>query len=220
MPPKQGKLRVRKGTRLYGPMTRPDLEKLVSSGRIDGGDQVSADDGPWMAVADFLAPPVIAPPPAAKPPAPARPAAAPPQLAEEEIRLEFDPAPPEGVPQTRSPIPVAENDDVDDLDILDDPSAVESARTAMQPPMQQAMQPPAQAVGEWAAQVRGAISTQLTKENLISLVMIGELHPGSPVHHATWQEHQWAPIAAIPELADVVRAASGGGQPPPGGPWR
>ncbi|HEV3003681.1 MAG TPA: hypothetical protein VGX78_04440 [Pirellulales bacterium] len=52
---KDGDLRVLKGSALYGPMTRSDLERLLDRGRLDPTDQVSMLDGPWMAIGEYLA---------------------------------------------------------------------------------------------------------------------------------------------------------------------
>jgi hypothetical protein len=54
-------------------MSRADLERLLDRGKIDAADQVSFQDGPWIAIGDFLAQgsrpaaPVEAPPPPAAP---------------------------------------------------------------------------------------------------------------------------------------------------------
>ncbi len=244
MPPRQGNLRVRKGQRLFGPMTKADLEKLCSAGRIDGHDQVSVGGGPWLTVTSFLAPATSAEP-RPQPPASAMPAAG----LDQDILLELDPAPPiESAPAEKARPPVALDDDDDDYDILEPPPAKSPIQPAARPtPLpktfrQSPVQPPPdpepaavyglpmpgaspiapgavparRAPGEWFAHIRGGMSSQLTKENLLSLVLIGELHAGSQVRHFTWLEHQWAPISAIPELADVAAAAMRGSSPPPG----
>jgi hypothetical protein len=51
---KDGELRVLRGSSLYGPMTRADLERLLDRGRIEPTDQVSVWDGPWIAIGDYL----------------------------------------------------------------------------------------------------------------------------------------------------------------------
>jgi hypothetical protein len=51
---KQGNLRVRKGTAVFGPMTRADLVKLVESGRVSPTDEVSAGEEPWRPIGEYL----------------------------------------------------------------------------------------------------------------------------------------------------------------------
>lgn len=59
---------VLSGGRKYGPLARDDVSGLVGKGRLSGADLISAVDGPWMRVEDFLglskppAPPVRLPP--------------------------------------------------------------------------------------------------------------------------------------------------------------
>lgn len=61
---KRGNLRVRKGTAVYGPMSREDVVQLRDSGRFSDSDEVSVDEGPWLPLPKFLAGPVAeAPPP-------------------------------------------------------------------------------------------------------------------------------------------------------------
>jgi hypothetical protein len=50
-------LRVLRGDRIFGPLDRRGLKRLCAEGRIAGDDLVCAVRGPWMTVADFLAPP-------------------------------------------------------------------------------------------------------------------------------------------------------------------
>jgi hypothetical protein len=54
MAKKQGKLRLKSGTRVYGPMTRADLAELAARGRLKPGDEISYDDSPWMPAEDYL----------------------------------------------------------------------------------------------------------------------------------------------------------------------
>lgn len=54
MSKKQGKLRLKSGTRVFGPMTRADLAELAAKGRLKPGDEVSYDNGPWMPADDYL----------------------------------------------------------------------------------------------------------------------------------------------------------------------
>ncbi len=77
MAKKQGKLRLKSGARVYGPMTRADLAELAAKGRLKPGDEVSYDNGPWMSAEDYLratadrpgdSAPGIAPHPARVPP--------------------------------------------------------------------------------------------------------------------------------------------------------
>lgn len=68
---KRGNLRVRKGTAVFGPMTREDLVKLRDGGRFSDADEVSVGEGPWLPLPKFLAQPVAEappPPPAAEQP--------------------------------------------------------------------------------------------------------------------------------------------------------
>ena len=64
---KRGNLRVRKGSAVFGPMTREDVFKLRDAGRFSDADEVSADEGDWVALPKYLAEsakqPVPPPPP-------------------------------------------------------------------------------------------------------------------------------------------------------------
>ena len=53
----EGDLRVLRGDRIFGSLNHRRLKQLCAEGRIDGDDLVCAVGGPWMPVADFLAPP-------------------------------------------------------------------------------------------------------------------------------------------------------------------
>src|SRR5512138_3394111 len=57
---------VLSGGRKYGPLSREDVGSLVGKGRIAPSDLVSAVDGPWMRLEDFLG--MTKPPPAPPPP--------------------------------------------------------------------------------------------------------------------------------------------------------
>jgi hypothetical protein len=72
---KDGDLRVLKGSALYGPMTRGDLERLLDRGRLEPTDQVSLMDGPWMAIGEYLAQGPCPAAPVAEPQAAAKPLA-------------------------------------------------------------------------------------------------------------------------------------------------
>jgi hypothetical protein len=53
----QGHLRVLRGDRIFGSLNHRRLKQLCAEGRIAGDDLVCAIGGPWMPVANFLAPP-------------------------------------------------------------------------------------------------------------------------------------------------------------------
>lgn len=57
-------LSVLSGGRKFGPLAREDVSALVGKGRLAPSDLVSAVDGPWMRLEDFLG--------LTKPPVPAR----------------------------------------------------------------------------------------------------------------------------------------------------
>lgn len=85
-------LRVRKGPKIYGPLTREQLATLLAEGRFVETDLVSVNEGPWMPIAHLTAPPRPAPPrPVAfqaavpAPPVPAAPPPLPVQMPPEQI---------------------------------------------------------------------------------------------------------------------------------------
>jgi len=65
---KRGNLRVRKGSAVYGPMTREDVLKLRDAGRFSDADEISADDGEWIALPKYLAESADRPVPPPAPP--------------------------------------------------------------------------------------------------------------------------------------------------------
>lgn len=52
-------LRVLRGEHVFGSLGFEELRRLCDEGRIAGDDLVCAAGGPWMSVADFLAPPEL-----------------------------------------------------------------------------------------------------------------------------------------------------------------
>ncbi|HUY87643.1 MAG TPA: hypothetical protein VMV10_02805 [Pirellulales bacterium] len=53
-------VQVLKGRKLFAPLTRQEVLDLATAGRIGPEDLVSALDGPWMRLADFLTPAAVA----------------------------------------------------------------------------------------------------------------------------------------------------------------
>lgn len=53
-------MQVLQGKKMFGGLTRQEVLDLATAGRIGPEDLVSALDGPWMRLADFLAPPASA----------------------------------------------------------------------------------------------------------------------------------------------------------------
>ncbi|HVW36048.1 MAG TPA: hypothetical protein VHB99_02045 [Pirellulales bacterium] len=50
-------MQVLRGKKMFGGLTRQEVLDLATAGRIGPDDLVSALDGPWMRLADFLTPP-------------------------------------------------------------------------------------------------------------------------------------------------------------------
>src|SRR5690348_1235586 len=50
-------MQVLKGRKLFSSLTRQEVLDLATAGKINADDLVSALDGPWMRLADILAPP-------------------------------------------------------------------------------------------------------------------------------------------------------------------
>lgn len=53
----RGHLRVLRANQIFGGLDQQRLRRLCAEGRVEGHDLVCALGGPWMPVADFLAPP-------------------------------------------------------------------------------------------------------------------------------------------------------------------
>jgi hypothetical protein len=79
---------VLSGGRKFGPLAREDVSTLVGQGRLAGSDLVSAVDGPWMRLEDFLG--------LTKPPPP------PPRLPPKRLVPAY--APDEPIPETDEPV--------------------------------------------------------------------------------------------------------------------
>ena len=281
MPPKLGNLRVRKEQRVFGPMTRTDLEKLLASGRVSATDQVSIDEGPWQLMDAFLNAPAV--PLAAVPPA--GPSHSVPPAAEltgkqpgtlhvihdnrkfrrltrqqvvellaqgrlangDLIAVEGGPwmmlenflAPPTASPPPPPAVDSLEEvfeEELDDLEVIGVappppppgyppqpghappgpppppgygpymPGAYPQSPFGPPLPSPSGPQPPQRRLSDqWFVRIRGTVSMNLTKDNLRSLMIIGELRPNSAARHATWREDEWIPIESIPELADLVK---------------
>lgn len=298
MPPKKGDLKVRKGSRLFGPMTLEDLLRLLENGRVAGDDEVSACDGPWTQVALFLQKRSAGAAEAMQTDARAIEAAIQSSAAaagtlqvihgnrkfhrlkqEQVARLlaegRFQSAdlvsvangpwmPLErflGQAAAQSPAVSATADDVelieekvdvvdelevfdeslDELEVLGDihpqggamppptagaypphlsgrqaayfppfggaPMPVSPVGPFGAPPASSGMLPARRLSDQWFVRIRGAVSANLTKENLHALMVIGEIKPGSMARHASWNNEQWMAITAIPELADLAKVA-------------
>lgn len=177
---KEGLLRVLKGKRIFGSLSKPQVADLLASGRVDEDDLICALDGPWMRLADFFAPPRTASPPPAS--------------------LEEEPEvyrPPEGVVEPEVvTAEVVEEEEVVDLD-----AGFVTAAAGYTAPLLGARR---ELVDEWFVKVRGIHSAPLRKHHVRMLFQAREITPDCPARHPSWKSENWWPIKSIPELAEVL----------------
>lgn len=207
---KKGDLRVLSGGRIVSSLARRDVEQLRIVGRIGDDDLISALNGPWMPIRDFLAPPppepMVAPPePASAEPLPTAIAVieleerAPPELTTIPVPVvPVWPAPPPSVapsPAAWSPPPVAPV-------ALPRPAAPPQAASY---PLARPRPPAPPTSDEWYVRVRGIHSAPLRKHHVKALYQAREITLDCAARHPTWHENDWRPIHSIPQLADITR---------------
>ncbi|HUY92088.1 MAG TPA: hypothetical protein VMV10_25325 [Pirellulales bacterium] len=189
---KRGDLRIVNASRVVSSLTQDDVEGLLRARRIGNDDLISAEQGPWMRVGDFLtARPVRRAASSASVPtstaAPIQPAA---------------PLP------TAVPLPVATPVDFQPLPV---PRASPVPPPAVAPypisatPLLGALDPRIRAGDDWFVRVRGVHSAPLKVHHVKALYQAKEVTLDDNARHPSWADNDWRPMHSIPELADIVR---------------
>lgn len=217
---KSGELRILKGDVVYGPMSRGELERLLSESRFVPSDQVSVLGAPWTTIAQYLAPPPLDQQPIPErclrvlkgmrmfPPLSRQEVvelAAQGRIGDDDLvralegpwmRLADFFAPP---PAARSPEP--EDDKAVLVQTLPAHAvAVGRLRVA------DLLEPERQWPDEWYAKVRGLYTLPMQKRHIRLLYQSGELTLDCPVRNAAWRQSDWRRIRDVPEVyAEATR---------------
>ena len=207
---KEGELRVRKGESIYGPMTRTDFDRLLSTGRFNLADFISVLGGPWIEVLQFLSPPT----PADEDATPLR------VLRGDRI---FSSLNHRRLQQLRAEGRIAEDDLVCAVggpwmsvaDFLSPPRPAEAPTAAPQAEVEYEYVPlrwyhvyshdiDQQLTDQWFVRVHCIHSAPLTRRQIQQLISAGEINLNNLARHVTWDHDRWAPLRSIADLADEL----------------
>jgi hypothetical protein len=211
---KEGELRVRKGESIYGPMSRADFDRLLSTGRFSLADFVSVIGGPWVEILQFVSPPVAAD----EQSAPLR------VLRGDRV---FGSLNHRRIRQLRAEGRIADEDLVCAVggpwmsiaDFLSPPRPPDAIPLAEAEPVEPeieweyvplkwyhvyARDIDEQITDQWFVRVHGIHSAPLTKRQLQQLLSAREINLNCLARHITWHEEQWKPIHSIAELAEAL----------------
>lgn len=207
---KEGELRVRKGESIYGPMTRADLDRLLSAGRFNLADHVSVLDGPWVEILQYFSPSV----PTDDQSAPLR------VLQGDRV---FGSLNLRRIRQLRTEGRIAEDDLVCALggpwmsvaDFLSPPRPPEAEALPVEPEAEREYVPlkwyhvyardvDQRITDQWFVRVHGIHSAPLTTRQIQQLILAGEVNLNCHARHITWRDDHWKPLRQIAELADEL----------------
>lgn len=227
-------LRVLRGDKIYGPMTRPQVVQLLAEGRLQASDLVCAIDSPWMPLSSFVAPAAQAAPysglaagpvavvvpvtaaaagsvPVAKVPpipgkAPSLPAASRPAAGKPAAST----SPPSESELMELTLADLDEDAQSGVDLLKIPQAPRGA-PAVSSSLLEDLEDNVQRMStkpEWYVKIRGMTACHLSTAQLKSLVVAREIHADSPVCNINWDEGSWRPFRAVHELAELWKFLS------------
>jgi hypothetical protein len=174
--PKAGDLR------LFSSLSREQIDELRKKGRVDDDDLVCAQNGPWMRLGDFFAPPAAV----------ARRTVMQAKQSEPLPRAESTVAPEDLVEAVEVVEPCASGED--DLEVLHVPGGHHVADL---------LNPATQLSDDWFVRVKGIHSAPLKKQHVKMLFQAREITLDCLARHASWRDGLWVPIQTIPDLADV-----------------
>ena len=229
--PKAGELRVLKNDRVFGPMMRADLDRLLATGKVAVSDHVSVLGGGWITIADYLRPV-----PLDQTPIPDRCMQVLKgrklfsSLTRQDVldlasagRIGLDdlvsalggpwmrladfltPAAAAATPPEPAEVVDEADDDGDEAVLVEvlPAHAVEVGRFRIQDMLETFDKQP----DEWYVRVRGIHSSPLQMKHIRSLYQSREIDLECPVHNAGWRYEDWRELRAVPELlAEVTRS--------------
>jgi hypothetical protein len=207
---KEGELRVRKGESIFGPMTRADFDRLLSTGRINLADQVSVLGGPWVEILQYVSPPALTDDQSA----PLR------VLKGDRV---FGSLNLRRIRQLRTEGRIADDDLVCALggpwmsiaDFLSPPRPPEAEAVPVEPEAEWEYVPlkwyhvyerdvDQQMIDQWFVRVHGIHSAPLTTRQIQQLITAREINLNCHARHVSWHEDNWKPLRQIAELADEL----------------